>query len=469
MDFCQILGPKQKALQINLDNKIYGTIAEIGAGQEVARHFFQAGGAAGTIAKTMSAYDMTISDTIYGKEQSGRYVCEDRLVRMLNREYELLNERLSDERGKDTTFFVFSDTVAAKSYSGRGECHGWLGVRFQHKPGAAPSDLIIHVRMKDQENVQQQEAVGLLGVNMLFSCFNYCSEPKRFVSTLLDNLTSRRLEIDMIRISGDAFAGVDSRILSLELVKRKYTKAIMFDECGQVLQAKDSLYKKNLVVLRGSFRPPTHVNIDMLKCGRQMFTKTLDESEKENLEVLSEISMSKLIERGEVDNKDFLARIDLLTSLKRKVLITNFDNYFELNRFLVKNSKKKLAFVTGVYNLQEILDVNNYIDNPSGIMGGLGELFGHSTNLYIYPSLDDEDQSKLRTISDVPFDDSISNIVAHLITNNLIQDVKDYNKNYSKIWSRTVLKMIQNDEAGWEDMVPTEVAEVVKAKGLFRN
>lgn len=469
MDFCQILGPKQKALQINLDNKIYGTIAEIGAGQEVARHFFQAGGAAGTIAKTMSAYDMTISDTIYGKEQSGRYVCEDRLVRMLNREYELLNERLSDERGKDTTFFVFSDTVAAKSYSGRGECHGWLGVRFQHKPGAAPSDLIIHVRMKDQENVQQQEAVGLLGVNMLFSCFNYCSEPKRFVSTLLDNLTSRRLEIDMIRISGDAFAGVDSRILSLELVKRKYTKAIMFDECGQVLQAKDSLYKKNLVVLRGSFRPPTHVNIDMLKCGRQMFTKTLDESEKENLEVLSEISMSKLIERGEVDNKDFLARIDLLTSLKRKVLITNFDNYFELNRFLVKNSKKKLAFVTGVYNLQEILDVNNYIDNPSGIMGGLGELFGHSTNLYIYPSLDDEDQSKLRTISDVPFDDSISNIVAHLIANNLIQDVKDYNKNYSKIWSRTVLKMIQNDEAGWEDMVPTEVAEVVKAKGLFRN
>lgn len=469
MDFCQILEPKQKALRINLDAHIYGTLAEIGAGQEVARHFFQAGGAAGTVAKTMSAYDMIISDKIYGREKSGRYVCQDRLEKMLNHEYHLVVDRLADIRGEDTKFFAFADTVAAKSYSGRGDCHGWLGVRFQHESGAEASEILLHVRMLDQENIQQQEAVGILGVNLIYACFNYASDPVKIVSTLMDNLTTRRIEIDMIRVKGDAFAGIDSRVLSLELVKRKFTSMVMFDENGQVIAAKDSLYKKNLVVLRGSFRPPTHVNMDMLDCGKKMFLKELSEDDKKSLEVLPEISMSKLIERGEVDNKDFLARVDLLSTIKQKVLITNYDGYFSLNMELQSICKKKICFVTGVYNLQEILDIEKYDNKPSGILGALGELFGHSTKLYIYPAHDDENPDKLNTISDVPFDNSIKNLVNHLLENELLVDVKDYNPEYSGIWSRTVLKMIQNDEPGWEKMIPEEVGKRVLEKSLFKS
>ena len=466
MDFCQILGPKQKALSINLDNSLYGTFAEIGAGQEVARYFFRAGGAAGTIAKTMSAYDMVISDTIYGKKDGVRYVSEDRLHKMLDYEFSLLQDRLGKTRGKETKFFVFSDTVAAKSYSGLGECHGWLGVKFQDKPGEKPSELIVHIRMLDQENIQQQEAVGLLGVNMLYSCFNFAKEPVKFVSSLMENLTTRRIEIDMIRVNGPAFEGIDSRVLSLELVKKKFTQAVMFDPTGKVISAKDHLYKKNLVVCRGSFRPPTLVNIDMLECGERMLRSEVGDHEP--IGILPEISMSKLLERAkEVDNNDFLARVDLMAELGHCVLITNFDNFFELNQYL-QFTKKKIAFITGVFNLEQILLLDNYKQTQSGIMGGLGELFGHMTKLYIYPVIDDEDDTKWRKIDDLEFDKSIDHLVKYLIQNKLIVDVPKYNKDLFGIWSRTILKMIQEGESGWEKMVPDIVAKKVIKDKLFK-
>jgi len=465
MDFCQILEPKQKALQINLDNKIYGTFAEIGAGQEVARNFFQAGGAAGTVAKTMSAYDMTFSDSIYGKEKSGRYVCQDRVMKMLDYEYDLLVDRLGKVRGSDTTFFVFADTVAAKSYSGKGECHGWLAVRFQHAPNAKASELLLHIRMLDQENVQQQEAVGLIGVNMIHACFFHRDDKGKFVSALMDNLSTRRIEIDMIHVSGEALSHMDSRILSLELVKRKYTKVVMFDENGKAIQARDYLYKKNLVVLRGSFRPPTHVNMDMLKCGLEIIKEEV--SEGEEILGLPEVSMSKLIERGEVSNRDFLARVDLLTALKQVVMISNFANYFEVNEFLENVSRRNIIFVTGVYNLQEILDIKKYENCPSGILGGLGTLFGKQTKLAVYPALDDDDSSKLNHIDDVKYDPSIKSIVNYFFENQRLINVKNFNEDYSAIWSRTVLKMIEDGESGWEEMVPDVVAKHVKTQKLF--
>ena len=462
------LGPKQKSLAINIDPTIYGTFAEIGAGQECARYFFQAGGAAGTIAKTMSAYDMVISDTIYGKEDSGRYVCEDRLLKMLSREFDLLVDRLANSRGKDTRFFSFADTVAAKSYSGKGECHGWMGVTFQHEPGADASQLILHVRMLDQENIQQQEAVGRLGVNMIYACFNYSSQPKDMVISLMDNLTNRRIEIDMIRVDGPAFNGMDSRLLSLELVKRNYTRVVMFNEDGKVISARDTLYKKNLIVARGSFRPPTHVNMDMLKCGREMFCQDLDDCEHEQIEVLSEISMSKLLERGEVSNDDFLARVDLLSALKQKVLISNFDKYSDVNLYLQQINRKKIIFVSGVYNLEEILDVQRYKEHPGGLLAAMGELFGHNTQVLIYPAQDDNDSNKLRTIANVKYDESLQFLVEHLVENEMLKDVVGYNKEYSHIWSRQVLKKIREGESGWEDMVPEEVVKRVKHKNLFK-
>ena len=292
----QTLGPKQKAFQINLDTTIYGSFAEIGAGQEVVRHFFRAGGAAGTVVKTMSAYDMKFSDDIYGQEKNGgRYVSESRILKMLEHEFSLLEERLEDRR--DTTcFFAFADTVAAKSYGRKTRHHGWMGLRFQHEPTAPVSEIMIHVRMLDKENLQQQEALGYIGVNLIYACFHHTGSRELFVHSLIDNLSTDRIEIDMIRIQGPAFRGRDSRLFSLELVKRNFCKAVMFDAKGQVLQASDALYGKNVVLCRGSYRPPTLLNLDMLEKGTKSFREEINSDGKDIL-VVPEISMSKLVER----------------------------------------------------------------------------------------------------------------------------------------------------------------------------
>ncbi|PIK15539.1 hypothetical protein [Halobacteriovorax sp. JY17] len=467
MSFNQTLNPEQKALEINLNNKIYGTIAEIGAGQEVSRYFFRAGGAAGTIAKTISAYDMIVSDTIYGKEKSGRYVCEDRVQKMLDREYDQLEARLREVRGKDTQFFAFADTVAAKSFKSTGDGHGWLGVKFQHKLGAKPSECIIHVRLKDKENLQQQEVLGIIGVNLIYACFNHALDSISFANSLEERLSSERIEIDMIRVCGDAFKNVDNRVLSLELVKRNFCKAIMFDSDGSAIQATDALYKQNVLVCRGSFRPPTFVNMDMLDTGLTKFKNDLDKEEHKNIMVLPEISMSKLKERGQVDNADFLARVDILAALGHKVLITSFENYFELNTYLETYSKRNVSFVLGVYNLEEIFDLTKYEDYSFGPLAGIGALFGKRTKLYVYPGHDEENPEVKITIEKIKVDKKLTFLLMYLMENGLLVDIEDYNENYSTIWSRTVLRMIQEGVDGWEEMVPALVAKTVKKKCLF--
>ncbi|MBT7609013.1 MAG: TonB-dependent receptor [Bacteriovoracaceae bacterium] len=466
MSFSQIRTPKQKALEININHNIYGSFAEIGAGQEVARCFFQAGGAAGTVAKTMSAYDMTISDIIYGKDE--RYVSVERLCKMLNREFTLLVDRLSDIRGDQVTFFAFADTMSAKAFSGNKECNGWMGVRFQHQAKAAASELIIHVSMFDRENVQQQEAVGALGVNLIHSCFYNGNNHKVFICSLMDSLSNERINIDMIKIKGPAFKELDQRILSLELVKQGFCRAVMFDEFGQVLQATDAIYKKNILVSRGSFRPTTLVNLDMLQTGLKQCKTELVRTEHDHILVVPEISMSKLMERGEVDTKDYLARIELLTALKYNVLITNFNSYYSLNRYLTTHNRdKKIFFITGIYNLRDILDSSKHKHLQFGLMGSLGTLFGHYTKLYIYPSPDDRDPSLLIDLSNMKFQKDLHHLVDYLKANKYLVDVGDYEKKYSSIWSRTVLKMIQSGDPDWEKMVPKEVAETVKTKKLF--
>jgi hypothetical protein len=461
------LSTKQKALSINLNDSIYGTLAEIGAGQEVARYFFQAGGAAGTVAKTMSAYDMAISDTIYGKEKSGRYVVESRLIKMLDREYSLLIKRLATERSDDTKFFAFADTIAAKSFSGLGDCHGWLGVKFQHAAKAKPSQVIIHIKMFDSTNNQQQQAAGIVGVNLLHGCFNLVEDHSSFVKSLMDNLTNDRVEIDMIKVEGPAFEGIDSRVLSLEIVKNGYTKAIMFSPKGEVLQPSEILYRKNLLVLRGSYRPPTHVNVDMLKTGVETYKSVLPDEEKDNVLVLPEISLNKLREReGGVDSTDFLARIDLLTAIGQNVLISNYQHYHELNLYLSRSTKKQVAFVLGIYNLEEILNYDQYKNVNYGMLGALGGLIGQKTQLFLYPASNIE-TGELMVSSNLRIDKKVIPLVDYLVQNKLLTDIKNYNKEIFNIWSRKVLKMIQDGEAGWDKMVPNKVAKVVKDRRLF--
>ncbi|HKB92452.1 MAG TPA: TonB-dependent receptor, partial [Opitutaceae bacterium] len=291
----ELLTANRKALTINLDEPRYGTFAEIGAGQEVARVFFQAGGASGTIAKTMSAYDMTFSDAIYGK--APRYVSQERLEHMLDHEYKLLLERLDQARGERTTFFVFANTVATKSFKGNNDAHGWMGVRFQINPREEPNDIFLHLRMWDKDNLMQQQALGIAGVNLLYGAFYYRDDPKRLIQSLVDNVGADRIEIDMLKFKGPAFKQIDNRLLSLQLVQHGLTNAVMFGPNGDVLQPSEVLYKKAILVERGSFRPVTHVNVDMLNCACAQFVQEPLVKGKDVI-VLMEITMNNLLASG---------------------------------------------------------------------------------------------------------------------------------------------------------------------------
>lgn len=461
----RMLDTAQKALDINLDSSIYGTFAEIGAGQEVARHFFRAGGAAGTIAKSMSAYDMTVSDSIYGK--SGRYVSKSRLETMLEKEHEQLIERLDEQRGGETKFFVFADTVAAKSFNSSADCHGWMGVRFQHEARAEYSQMILHVRMLDHINLQQQEALGVLGTNLIYNCFREREDRVQFVKTLMNGLSTDRILIDYIDVTGPAFAGQDRRLWPLELVKRSYTESVLFGSDGTILSAKDEFYKKKLLVSRGSYRPPTFFNMDMLEKGRNAFCKKIGEEKASDIVVVPEISMSKLKERGgQIISEDFLARINLLGELGQMCLVSSYNTYGELSRYLSTCTNGKVAFVMGYYNLEEVFSFDKYANNPNGLLGGIGELLGHKTEVFVYPALSD-DGKKVLSSKDAQVHKDVKQLIDYLCSIKRIEDIEDYDKNYFSIWSRTVLRMIQNNEPGWEKMVPDIVAKEVKEKCLF--
>ncbi|HEV8549673.1 MAG TPA: hypothetical protein VGQ57_11610, partial [Polyangiaceae bacterium] len=375
------LDTHQKALAVNLDPRRYGTFAEIGAGQEVVRWFFRSGGAAGTIAKSISAYDMTVSDAIYG--QTRRYVCRERLESMLDYEQRLNLERLRDARGDTTAFFAFADTVSARSYRGNNECHGWMGVRFQAHPRDQDSQILIHVRMLDVENALQQEALGIVGVNLLYGAFMH-HDPDRLIESLLDNLTTQRIEIDMIEFSGIEYRHVDNRVMSLRLVQLGLTDAAMFGPGGEVLQPSEVLYKKPVLVERGSFRPVTRVNIDMLDCARTSFRESLGKDQADTVELM-EITMKNLMASGALDLRDFLARADVLAAVGKTVLISDYFEYYRLVHYFRRYTHKPVGIVLGAGSLLELFDEKYYADLDGGVLESFGRLFKNDTRLYVYP------------------------------------------------------------------------------------
>jgi hypothetical protein len=324
----------------------------------------------------------------------------------------------------------------------------------------------MHVSMLDAENVQQQEALGYIGVNLMYAAYNFAQDREKFIASLMDGLTTSRIQIDMIRVSGEAFKGVDSRLLCLELVKLKLCEAIIFDVDGEVLQASDVLYKKNVLVVRGGYRPPTNLSLDMLECGLRKFKDSLEKEEQEHIIVIPEISMSLLLDRGVVDNEDFLARVDLLAALGQKVLISNSESYSDLNMFFTKSAKKNIAFVMASYNLEEILNKSRYTESRYGLVGSLGKLLEPRTKLYIYPACDDENAS-IQTLEKLEVASDQKLLLKYLKENKMIESIEDYNKDVISIWSRRVLKMIQDGAEGWEKFVPASVAKTVKIKCLF--
>jgi hypothetical protein len=458
------LSLRQKALKINLGKRFYGTLSEIGAGQEVARHFFQAGGASGAIAKTISAYDMTFSDHIYGKENSGRYVCESRLDKMLEKEYHLLQERLGDTRGKDHQFFVFADTVAALNFKRTNEAHGWLGVRFQDAPGSEVSEVVIHVRMLDPQNILQQDALGIIGVNLVYACLFLYRYPEAFIRSLLDHLDTSRIEVNFIRFTGKVFSEVDNRLMNLQLLKEGMTHAIMFDERGDVVLPSDHLYKKDVLVVRGSYRPPTLVSFDMISAGLKDFSQSISKKESEIVTV-SEITISTLkADDGEITKEDFLARVDLLCALGQKVLITNYAQYYKLANYFARLNVPNLGLVLGIYNFQQIF-TEEYANVEGGILGALGQLFREGVKVYIYPYKSEEGQ--LESLDNLEVASEFKHLYDHLKSMNQIEDVKYPNMQLLHIYSSKVLSMIVNNEEGWEKMVPPSVANTINEKCLF--
>lgn len=459
----QKLLTEQKALEINLDNTIYGTFAEIGAGQEVARNFFQAGAAAGTIAKTMSAYDKHFSDAIYGEEPSGRYVCESRLYRMLDHEYELMQERLEGVR-EDTKFFVFADTVAAINYQKTIKGNGWLGLRFRLRPNSKPNELVIHVKLLDNDNLLQQEAIGELGVNMVYASYFYHHDPEVLVRSLIDNIKGR-VVIDMIRLIGPDFEDVDNRLLNLYLVKHDLTEVAMFDHNKKSIHASEFLYKKSLMVVRGHYRPPTLVTLDVLKSSYLQF-KDEPNVDPNRSEIIVEMTLENLKSEGEIDEQDFLERVDLIGALGVKVILSNCVNHQNLINYLSDYKINKLGLVIGVRELRHIINEKYYLNQDGRLLVAFGELFTKDIKIYAYPAHQEESE-QLMTATNLPVPEGIKFLYKHLIDTKQIVEVHGYNEELLHIFPYKIYQSIKAGEDGWQDKLPTKLAKMIEDGGYF--
>jgi len=450
------LDTHHKAVRINLDNAKYGSFAEIGAGQEVARWFFRVGGAAGTIAKSISAYDMTVSDAMYGS--SRRYVSRQRLETMLEYEYRTLTDSLAPSRGGNTRFFVFADTVAAKSYTRKDDCHGWMGIRFQSGPGSAPSQVLLHASLLDRETVLQQEAMGILGVNLIHAAL-YENDPIESIKELLDDLTTERVEVDLIEFSGPAYAHVDNRVMCLELVHCGLSNAAMFTPEGKVVQPAEVFHKRPILIMRGSFRPVTNVSVDMLRCALAQFVQE-PANRDEEVVVVTEVTLNNLMEGNVIDNRDFLDRVDLLRTIGRPVLISNFGEYYRLANFLQHQTSKPVGLAMGVPTLREIFEEKYYLDLAGGILESFGRLFKSDLKLYAYPLLDPK-TGAIVTAGNLRVAPHLQHLYDFLIENQHIQPIRDFRREYLRIYSRDVYRRMREGDPTWVDDVPPGVALMI--------
>jgi len=462
----EIIPTGRKALQINLDSDFYGTFAEIGGGQEVARHFFLAGGASGTIAKTISAYDKSFSDANYNDNKSGRYVSEDRLLKMLKYEYHELVGLLSKKKTA-TNFFAFADTVEVLNYSKTNYSHGWMGVKFQLHPNEEPNIVVIHIKLLENEAQLQQTTLGILGVNLLYACFKYHNEPVIFLKSLTNNLTRNRFRITMIHMSGPALDYVDNRLLAVQLVKNGMAHAMMFDKHGNVLPPSDMLYKKNVLAFRGSFRPITYITRDILRKSHELFEKDEDYREENTLS-FSEITLNNLLSEGEIDDGDFLERVNMLNDIGQNVMISDIREYYKLVEFFSQFKLKKLRIVMGVPTLEKVMDKKYYKHLRGGILEAVGKLFPENMKLYIYPTLQ-KDGSYMVNSKNIKMDEDVSLLYEYLLKNRFILDIKSDMSRQLHVKAHDVLKMIREDNHEWEKYVPMIVAKTIKEKGLFKK
>ena len=460
----QIPSLKDKALRINLNDHIYGTFAEIGAGQETVRHFFRSGGSSGTIAKAMSAYDKDFSDAIYGVEADGRYVTEERLKKMLSYEVSLIEKRLDRNKHPNKMFFSYANTVATIDFAKKFKGHGWVGIKYQIEPDEDYNEIIIHIRFKETDVRLQQETLGILGVNLIYGAYYKYNDPKKLLKYLYDHLDNDQLEIDTINFSGPRFANVDNRLMSLQLVKNNMTDAVMFSAEGKNILPGAVLYKKNILALRGSFRPVTKVNIDMYEKSLEMFLKE-NRVEKENTFVIFEITLSNLRSEGEIDERDFMDRAELLCSLGHTVMISNFQEYYKVVEYFSSYTKARMGLAMGVNNLIDIFDEKYYRHMSGGILEAFGKLFYRDLKVYLYP-MEGENGETINS-QNLKVHPRMKELYKFFAYNGKVVDITDFDKSHLKIFSRELLKMIAQGKTGWEDMLPAGTSELIKKHLLF--
>jgi hypothetical protein len=466
------LSSNRKALRLNLNPNIYGTIAEIGGGQEVARLFFQAGGASGTIAKSISAYDKAFSDSLYHANQNERYVSEERLIKMLDAEYTELTEILSVNRGETTRFFSFANTVETLNFKKSNKGHGWCGIKFQLHPGTEPNLIVMHVRLLEDDALLQQRTLGILGLNLIFGAYFFHEHPNQFLQSIADNLSMDTFDITMIRMLGPDLEYVDNRLLGVQLVKNKMTNAIIFDRNGKVQEPGNLLYKKNVLAFRGSFRPITYVGFDMLQSSFRIFKRDED-YDKENTISLCEMTLDNLLQTGNLDERDFLDRVDILNGMGQNVMVSNFPEYYRLVEYFSNFKLLNLRIVIGILTFSNVMDKRYYTNLKGGLLEALGKLFIDNMKLYVYPAVSSvsiEDPKKgeeLITSKNLPLPDDLQDLYSYLIKNRKIIDIEDVKKERLYINSQNVLKMIKRGQQGWEEMVPRYIEEQIKSKRLF--
>jgi hypothetical protein len=455
----------QKALRINLDEKKYGTIVEIGAGQEVARQFFLAGAAAGTIAKTMSAYDMKFSDAIYGVQEDRRYVSRSRVQAMMEQEFDLVVERVGDIRSKSSRYFAYAATVAARSFKGDNECHAWCGVRVQMYPGAKPSDITLHVRMFDDNAEAQQQALGVLGVNLIYAAFYYFENPKKIIDSLTDNMKAGRIEVDSIDFQGPYFEDLDNRTKNIHLIRSWKTRAIMFRPDGSVAVPAELLYKKNVLTIRGSFRPVTKLNVDMIEQGKKSFSE-LEDVNSENSIAIAEISLNDAHGHdANYPNQDIVQRVQVLNAMGYHVMVSDYTRYFSLRAYFRQYTKLNIGIVVGMINVKQIFDEDFYRGVEGGILEGFGKLFPDRTRLFVYPELNED--GEISEFTDLKVPDHLRFLYRHLLENGFIFGIDCSDKELFKIYSREVLKQLPKGRGDWENSLPEGVVKEIVDNKFF--
>ena len=457
------LTTEEKALKINLTSDIYGCFAEIGAGQEVAANFFKAGGSSGTIAHSQSAYDMKVSDSMYG--EASRYVCEERLMTMLDTEYNSLKARLPG-KFKESRFFSFCNTVESLNYHKTNQGQGWVGMRFQLSLEEPPNDVIIHIKMHDNSHRAQQDALGILGVNLIYACYFHNHDLDEFLNTLVHRLPRDRMEIDMLRFSGPDFEEVDNRIIALNLVKRGITDATMFDLSGSVLQPATALYKKNILLMRGRFRPVTKVHIDMIEKGKRQFLKE-NGIKEDNVRVIFELTLKDLTADGKILDKDFVDRAELLGTLGYTVMISNYLKHYKMVDYLSTIARgHMMGVIVGVYNLQTIFDERYYDNLPGGLLEAFGRGFGHDVKMFVYPA-NEVETGELYSLENFDVPKNLVGLLQYMKDNNKIAEFDEFNQSLLGIMSDEVLSKIKAGASSWEEDVPFEVVKAIKFYELF--